>query len=138
MAGDFFEDAHSNRSGSSRKRKKCPPHLKIKIRQRWWGDKLIGECFCCGRKSLHYDDSEVGHIRADVMGGKWSPRNCRLICRTCNSGMGKTNMRTYMRETYPERYNKLFRKEKITTKKTTKKKHNRKARRETGWFGMKV
>jgi len=99
-------------------RTKCPPHLKKAIRRMWWGDKLNGTCFCCGRR-LHYDDAEVGHIKAKASGGKWAPENCRLICRTCNSGMGKTNMKVYMRKYYPDRYKKFFGSD--DTKKKTKK-----------------
>ncbi|MBI2676182.1 MAG: HNH endonuclease [Candidatus Aenigmarchaeota archaeon] len=109
-------------------RKKCPPHLKPAIRQRWWRDKLIGECFCCGRP-LHFDDSDAGHIKAASRGGDWSPENCRLICRTCNSGMRNTNMRTYMKRYHPERFQKYFPKERKSekTKKTeTKRRRNRK------------
>lgn len=89
------------------KRKKCPPHLKSAIRRRWWNDQIEGECFCCGRK-LHYDDADVGHIKAASKGGEWAPDNCRLICRQCNGGMRTKNMKIYMRQHYPERYNKLF------------------------------
>lgn len=97
-------------------RGKCPPHLKTKIRSRWWkGETLLGKCFCCGR-SLHYDDADVGHIQAASKGGSWSPENCRLICRTCNSGMRSINMKKYMRQTYPERYEKYYPKDEKPSK----------------------
>lgn len=93
---------------NSSKRSKCPPHLRTSIRRRWWGDNsLKGQCFVCGR-SLHYDDADVGHIKASSKGGAWAPENCRLICRQCNSGMGSKNMKSYMKSHYPERYKKFF------------------------------
>ena len=93
---------------NSNKRDKQPAHLKTQTRQRWWGNSLFGECFCCGRSPLHYDDAEVGHIQAASKGGKWAPDNCRLLCRKCNSGMRATNMKVYMKRTYPERYEKFY------------------------------
>lgn len=99
-------------TSGGKSRKKCPPHLKTAIRNRWWGDKLNGNCFCCGRK-LHYDDADAGHIKATSKGGEWSPDNCRLICRQCNGGMRTQNMKTYMKNHYPERYKKYFPKDKV-------------------------
>lgn len=108
-------------SKSKKTSTKCPPHLKKAIRQRWWGDSLRGSCFCCGRKDLHYDDADAGHIKANSKGGKWSPNNARLVCRNCNTGMGNTNMKVYMRRYYPERYDKYFKDDKSrTSKKKTK------------------
>ena len=105
----------------SKKKEKCPPHLKPVIRNQWWGvDTLNGECFCCGRK-LHYDDAEVGHIQASSKGGKWAPENCRLICRKpCNAGMGNTNMKVYMKNTYHNRYEKFFGRDKMEKPKRAK------------------
>jgi 5-methylcytosine-specific restriction endonuclease McrA len=119
----------SNRESGNRK--KCPPHLKSQIRNRWWGDSLHGSCFCCGKK-IHYDDADPGHIKADSKGGKWSPENCRLICRTCNSGMRNMNMKTYMKRYYPERYEKYFPKGAKEKKKIMK---TRRKRRNTSIFG---
>ncbi|MBI2107225.1 HNH endonuclease [Candidatus Woesearchaeota archaeon] len=112
-------------NAKNNKRDKQPAHLKTKTRQRWWGDKLLGECFCCNRK-LHYDDADVGHIQAASKSGKWSPENCRLICRTCNSGMRNTNMKTYMKKYFPEKYSKKFPKDKIKeSKKPIKRKSSK-------------
>jgi hypothetical protein len=108
--------------GKTKKKKsneKCPPIMRNKTRKRWWGDKIIGECFCCGRKALHFEDAQVGRIKA---GGEYTPENSRLICGECNRGMGKTNMKIYMKRNYPERYQKHFPKETKTMKKNRKKK----------------
>lgn len=116
----------------SKKRDKQPAHLKTKTRQRWWGDNIIGDCFSCGRK-LHYDDADVGHIQAASKGGKWSPENCRLVCRTCNSGMRATNMKVYMKKTYPERYERFFPQEQ-NKKKTGVNKPKRRKSGEQTWI----
>ena len=115
LGNEITRDIYGNPLAKKNRRDKQPPHLKSATRQRWWGNKLLGECFCCGRK-LHYDDAEVGHIQAASKNGKWAPENCRLICKKpCNSGMGNTNMKVYMRRYYPERYAKLFPKEEKET-----------------------
>jgi hypothetical protein len=87
---------------------RCPATMRNKIRKRWWGDKIVGSCFCCGRSSLHFEDAQVGRIKAGASGGKYTPDNCRLICGECNRGMSKTNMKVYMKRNFPERYKRLF------------------------------
>lgn len=115
-------------NSDSKKRGKCPLTLKLAIKQRWWGDSYIGECFCCGRQGLHYEDADAGHIRAASKGGEWSPENNRLICRSCNGGMRTTNMKVYMKRNYPERFKKFFPEEvaKIEEKANNKKKKSKK------------
>lgn len=102
-----------------KKRTACPPHLKPSIRRMHWRDLNEGKCFSCGR-ILHYDDADVGHIQASSKGGEWSPDNCRLICRKCNSGMQTTNMKKYMKKYYPKEYAKHFKSDVLdkTTKNT--------------------
>ena len=97
------EEKKPKKKSSSRPSK----FLKANLRKKYWGDKISGTCFCCGR-SLHYDDAEIGHIQARAKGGKWSLDNCRLICRTCNAGMGTMNMKTFMKKHFPKRYEKYF------------------------------
>jgi len=128
----------SEKEKSEKAKDKCPPHLRKSIRQRWWGDKIKGRCFCCGR-DLHFDDAEVGRIKAGFHGGKYTPENCRLICRTCNSGMGKKNMKIYMKNYFPERYEKSWPKsDKIDTMKKSKVRSKKKKskRQETNIFGL--
>ena len=78
--------------------------IRDQLRVKWWKGKYEGPCFCCGRK-ISYEHVECGRIKA---GGKYSVPNTRLICKTCNRGMGKTNLKIYMRRNFPERYKRYF------------------------------
>jgi len=126
-----------NTKSTNSKRTKCPPHLKSAIRRRWWKDKINGTCFCCGRK-LHYDDADVGHIKAHAKGGNWSPDNCRLICRQCNGGMRTQNMKVYMKKYYPERYEKYFPKDEKTKTSTKSKKKTSTRKVDDSSFGGSI
>lgn len=96
------------KESKAKNNKKAPEHIKKKVWQNQWKSKATGECFCCGRKPLHFNDSEVGHVQAKSKGGTWAIENLRLICRMCNSGMRNTNMKLYMKKYYPDRYKVLF------------------------------
>ncbi len=119
MARNPFEIKPINiwRPASSSK-KSCPKTIRDQLRVKWWKGKYEGPCFCCGRK-ISYEHVEAGRIKA---GGKYSVPNTRLICKTCNRGMGKQNLKIYMKRNYPERYKKFFPKDIKTGKKPTKRK----------------
>ena len=127
---DLVPKPGGSKSGST----KCPPTLKLAIKKRWWKDKYVGECFCCGRKNLHYEDADAGHIKAASKGGRWSPANNRLICRSCNGSMRNTNMKVYMRRNFPERYKRYFPK---TEKSTRKPRTRRGPKQPTTPWGIK-
>ena len=82
----------------------CPKTIRDQLRVKYWKGKYEGFCFCCGRK-ISWEYHEAGRIKA---GGKYSVPNTRLICKTCNRGMGKQNLKIYMKRNFPERYNKYF------------------------------
>ncbi len=107
---------------SSNSKKSCPKTIRDQLRVKWWKGKYEGPCFCCGRK-ISYEHIESGRIKA---GGKYSVPNTRLICKTCNRGMGKQNLKIYMKRNYPERYKKFFPKDIRTGKKPTKRKSSSK------------
>lgn len=121
MAKSFWEIKPTSFIISPKKPGKtsCPKTIRDQLRVKWWKGKYEGSCFCCGRK-ISYEHVEAGRIKA---GGKYSVPNTRLICKTCNRGMGKTNLKVYMKRNYPERYTKYFPKseiKKIRKKKTMK------------------
>lgn len=97
----------------SNSKKSCPKTIRDQLRVKWWNGKYEGSCFCCGRK-ISYEHVECGRVKA---GGKYSVPNTRLICKTCNRGMGRTNLKIYMKRNFPERYHKYF----PSTEKPTKK-----------------
>lgn len=97
---------------SSTSKKSCPTSVFNQLRIKWWKGKWEGECFCCGRK-LDWEHKHAGRIQAGARGGKYTIPNTRLICKTCNGGMGKQNLKVYMRREFPERYEKYFGKDEI-------------------------
>ena len=104
MARYTFAIPKFNLPGTSSSKKSCPKTIRDQLRVKWWKGKYEGNCFCCGRK-ISYEHVEAGRIKA---GGQYSVPNTRLICKTCNRGMGKQNLKIYMKRNYPERYMKYF------------------------------
>lgn len=95
-------------------KKSHPLNIKNQLRIVQWGGKQEGFCFCCGRE-LSFDSAETGKIKP---GTKYSISNARLICKTCNKGIGKKKLRVYMKKNFPKRYETYFRKKQ--TRKTLK------------------
>ena len=123
--------------GNSKSKKKCPSTTRDKIRKRWWGaNNYRGECFCCGEKLNWSPAVHVGRIQAGTYGGAYTPENSRLVCAQCNLGMGKTNMKVYMRRNYPERYKKYFPKSIKDNK--TKAKRKRRSSSNVSPFGFSM
>ena len=125
----IFGNVYGYSSKKKSSKGSCPQTIRNQLRVKWWKGKYEGTCFCCGRK-ITYEHIEAGRIKA---GGKYSVPNTRLICKTCNRGMGKHNLKIYMKRNYLERYEKYFPKEEktIKTKKTIKRKSQ-----EINMFGM--
>lgn len=93
-----------------------PDKLKMEIWIRAFGDKLFGECFCCGRilqanwRANNSGALEFGHIIpwSQIQENKWD--NLLPICKACNGAMNKTNMDDWMLRDRPQqlqRYNTL-------------------------------
>ncbi len=101
-----------NPYGTVKPKGRCPKTILDQLRVKWWKGKYEGSCFCCGRK-ISYEHVEAGRIKA---GGKYSVPNTRLICRVCNRGMGKQNLKVYMKRNFPARYKKYFPKDKNKVK----------------------
>lgn len=117
--------------GSTKTKTSCPKTIRDQLRVKWWKGKYEGSCFCCGRK-LSYEHVEAGRIKA---GNKYTVPNTRLICKTCNRGMGKTNLKVYMKRNYPERYKKYFTKD---VKKGGNKKPSTKRPKDNDVFGGNI
>ncbi|MEK6943521.1 MAG: hypothetical protein AABX00_05650 [Nanoarchaeota archaeon] len=95
----------------------CPKTIRDQLRVKWWKGNYGGTCFCCGRK-LSWEHHEAGRIKA---GGRYTVPNTRLICKTCNRGMGKQNLKIYMKRNFLDRYNKYFPKTEKSKKSIRKK-----------------
>jgi hypothetical protein len=53
-----------------------------------------GPCHCCGRTVTH-QDFECGHVVAAARGGGDVVGNLKVLCRSCNRGMGTQDMRDF-------------------------------------------
>tara|TARA_Y100000389_G_scaffold204488_2_gene257354 strand:+ start:3024 stop:4088 length:1065 start_codon:yes stop_codon:yes gene_type:complete len=73
-------------------KKPIPKALKKSVYNRDFGDKeYIGKCWVC-ETEIDRDNSHIGHMKAEAMGGKTVLDNLRAICVTCNLSMGTTHM----------------------------------------------
>lgn len=73
-------------------KKPIPKALKKSVFNRDFGDReYTGGCWVCGVE-IDRDTAHIGHIKAEVMGGKSVLDNLRAICVTCNLSMGTTHM----------------------------------------------
>ena len=104
-------------SSTSKKRTSCPKAVKEAVWLKYFGHKMNGKCYVCGRP-ISYMSFEVGHNKPFAKGGKWNINNLRPICRTCNRSMGTMTIESFKK--------KYFSKKKASQKKTTKKKKKRK------------
>ena len=68
-------------------RKPCPKAVRDAVWRKYFGDKMTGKCYVCG-KPITFTDFEVGHNKPFIKGGEWNVNNLRPICRTCNRSMG--------------------------------------------------
>ncbi len=74
------------------KKKKIPKPLKNIILNKEFGNKNnIGNCFVCN-SIINRDDSQIGHIVPEYLGGETKEYNLHAICKCCNSSMQTQNM----------------------------------------------
>jgi len=73
-------------------RKAIPKSLKSKLWKQYFGNNLIGKCYCCGAELEGLASWEAGHILAAANGGPDTIENLRPVCSTCNKSMGATHM----------------------------------------------
>lgn len=73
-------------------RKAIPKSLKSKLWKQYFGNNMVGNCFCCKAEIEGLGGWEAGHILASALGGPDTIDNLRPICSTCNKSMGTLNM----------------------------------------------
>ena len=83
------------------KKKKIPPVKRKKIWEKYIGNKACDVCTCCRETEISMLNYDCGHIVAESEGGTLEIDNLRPICKSCNSSMGTTNMKEYMKIHYP-------------------------------------
>lgn len=61
-------------------------------------EKGESKCICCRKISIYQQQFECGHVQARSLGGPNSVENLRPICKACNTSMGTTNMKVFMKQ----------------------------------------
>ena len=100
--------------GNSKKsiRKPINKNMRNNVWIKYMGGKAAqGKCYCCGIRTIHITDFDVGHNKSVARGGYNHIDNLRPICRPCNLGMKTKSIEWYKKKNYG----------KPTTKKSVKK-----------------
>lgn len=82
------------------RKKKISPHIRFQVWEKYVGNKIETECFCCLKNKItpftHYKTFHAGHIISEANGGEISLNNLLPICGDCNKDMGPTNWDDYL------------------------------------------
>ena len=99
------------RKDAGKKRKRKPGIPKVK-RDQVWEQYMSGrhkdKCLCCFNTEISSNRFQCGHVLSRKEGGTEDVSNLRPICQGCNSGMGATHMKVYMKEHYPHNIENTF------------------------------
>ena len=83
-----------------KRKKKISPHIRFQVWEKYVGNKIETECFCCLKNKItpftHYNTFHAGHITSEANGGEISLGNLLPICGDCNKDMGPTNWDDYL------------------------------------------
>lgn len=82
------------------KRTTIPPKLKEKIWKTYIGNSIESKCPICEQNVITAFSFEAGHVVSEANGGSLDLPNLRAICGSCNSSMGKKDLRDYTKEFY--------------------------------------
>lgn len=78
-------------------------HIPIAVKRLVW-NRYIGEeigkskCYCCRLTDITQLTFHCGHVISEKDGGEIEVRNLRPICQSCNSSMGTTNMKKFIKK----------------------------------------
>jgi 5-methylcytosine-specific restriction endonuclease McrA len=83
-----------------KKEKKTKEKIPASVKNTLWSinfdNSIQGNCQCCKTEVISKNNFDCGHIISEKNGGKVHLDNLKLICRSCNSSMGTTNMNDFM------------------------------------------
>jgi len=80
---------------SKKKRRPIDKNTRDAVWIKYMGNKVEGKCYCCGIRTIHITDFQVGHNKAVAKEGKDNISNLRPICGPCNRGMGTMSIEQY-------------------------------------------
>ena len=84
------------------KRRKIDKPTRDAVWIKYMGNVAEGKCYCCGIRTIHITDFQIGHNQAVAKGGKDNITNLRPICGPCNRGMGTMSIEKYKQKYYKE------------------------------------
>jgi len=82
-------------------RKGFTKHQRKKIWQKYIGNDIHGQCFCCSG-GIDAFSFQMGHIMAHAEGGSERLFNIRPLCECCNDKMGTMNLFDYKASLFPK------------------------------------
>ena len=80
---------------SKKKRRPIDKNTRDAVWIKYMGNKVEGKCYCCGIRTIHITDFQVGHNKAVAKEGKDNISNLRPICGPCNRGMRTMSIEQY-------------------------------------------
>ena len=90
----FGIDQDYNFEAINYKKAKIPKSLSVLVYNRDFGPLYIGKCFVC-ESEINRDNSHLGHIEPEYMGGETILDNLKAICPKCNLSMGTQNLNDF-------------------------------------------
>lgn len=96
---DAEEEEKKKKINKNKKKENVPKPLKKQIWNKYVGvEEGESICQCCKSQIIDKNDFSCGHIIAEKNGGTLDLENIRPICKSCNSSMGTTDMRAFMKK----------------------------------------
>ena len=80
------------------KKRTIPATVKRLVWNKYIGEEIgKAKCTCCKVTDITQLSFHCGHVIAEVNDGVMTVENLRPICQNCNSSMGSTNMKDFMK-----------------------------------------
>lgn len=97
---DKKDDNISVDSGSETiyKKESIPKTLRNCLWINYFDNKRSGKCRCCLREEISIDNYHVGHIIAEINGGKTSLENLIPLCMLCNTSIQRQNVYEFIKK----------------------------------------
>ena len=78
------------------KRENIPKCVRNALWINFFKDKRNGICQCCMREQITIGNFHVGHIVAEINGGRTALDNLSPLCMLCNTSMGRHNLKDFI------------------------------------------
>ena len=95
------KDENSSISSGSEtiyKKESIPKTLRNCLWINYFDDKRSGKCRCCLREEISIDNYHVGHVIAEINGGKTTLDNLIPLCMLCNTSIQRQNVYDFIKK----------------------------------------